>query len=97
MRNVRRGAALAAVGAMAFATLTACSMDEAVCGGGEYPVQAVGSTGSACTPKGKEPPAGYVRYPAGKEPKTVGDKWEEYWNTHVIDKNGNVRKAEDGE
>ncbi|MEU1306632.1 SCO0607 family lipoprotein [Streptomyces shenzhenensis] len=83
--------------ALAAVTLTGCSMDEAVCGGGEYPVQAVGSTGSACAPKGEDPPKGYVRYPEGKVPKTVDDKWERYWNTHVIDENGTVRKAEEGE
>ncbi|MEU5087621.1 hypothetical protein [Streptomyces sp. NPDC021356] len=82
---------------MTFATLTACSTEDAVCGGGEYPVQAVGSTGSACTPQGKEPPKGYVRYPEGKVPETVGDKWDEYWNTHVIDKNGHISEARDGQ
>ncbi|WP_436846277.1 SCO0607 family lipoprotein [Streptomyces shenzhenensis] len=65
--------------------------------GDRHAVQAVGSTGRACAPKGEDPPKGYVRYPEGKVPKTVDDTWERYWNTHVIDENGTVRKAEEGE
>ncbi|MEU6405828.1 hypothetical protein [Streptomyces sp. NPDC046985] len=90
---VRRGAAMAVAAALASVTLAACSGQDAVCGGGEYPVQAVGGTGSACVPKGQEPSKGYVRYPKGQVPETVGDHWYEYWNTHVIDGNGRVTKA----
>ncbi|MFH8224513.1 SCO0607 family lipoprotein [Streptomyces sp. NPDC018057] len=93
MRHIRRAAALAAVAAAAFGTLTACSMQDAVCGGGEYPVAPVGSTGGACVPKDEEPPQGYVRYPEGKVPEKVGDTWDQYWETHVIDRDGTVRKA----
>jgi hypothetical protein len=77
------------------ATLAAggCSLNEAICGGDQYPVAAVGSTGRDCVPKGEEPPAGYVRFPAGKVPKHVGDEWDEYWNTHMIDKTGAVVPA----
>ncbi|HWU09378.1 MAG TPA: hypothetical protein VN520_23865 [Streptomyces sp.] len=66
----------------------ACSMQDAVCGGGEYPVLAVGSAGSACAPDGEEPPEGYARYPEGKVPEHVDDKWYTYWNTRTLDENG---------
>ncbi|AJE85919.1 SCO0607 family lipoprotein [Streptomyces physcomitrii] len=96
-RLAARTAGLAAATALAGAGLAACSIEEASCGGGEYPVQAVGSTGSACAEKGEKPPKGYVRYPEGKVPEKVGDKWDTYWNTHIIEKDGSVRKAREGE
>ena len=46
-----------------------------------------------CVPEGQEPPAGYVRYPEGKVPEHVGDKWDEYWSTVVVDAKGNVVPA----
>ncbi|MEU6014952.1 hypothetical protein ABZ826_13145 [Streptomyces sp. NPDC047515] len=69
---------------------TGCSLQDAICGGGEYPVLAVGSAGSACVPKGEAPPKGYARYPKGEVPEHVGDKWDKYWETHSVDENGRV-------
>jgi hypothetical protein len=74
---------------------TGCSVEDASCGSGEYPVLAVGSTGSACVPNGEEPPKGYTRYPAGKVPEHVGDKWDKYWETRTVDENGKIIKAPD--
>jgi len=34
--------------------------------------------------------AGYTRYPEGQVPDRVGDKWDEYWSTRIIDENGKV-------
>lgn len=85
---------LAAV-SMAFA-LTGCSMEDAICGGGEYPILNVGSTGSACAPNGHEPPKGYTRYPEGKVPEHVGDTWDTYWQSHTVDKGGKIIKAPKG-
>lgn len=67
---------------------SACSTQDAVCGGGEYPVLAVGSAGSACAPDGEEPPEGYTRYPEGKVPRHVDDEWYTYWSTRTLDENG---------
>ncbi|QIY75018.1 SCO0607 family lipoprotein [Streptomyces sp. RLB1-33] len=86
------GLALACV---TLAMLTGCSAEDASCGGGEYPVMAVGSTGGTCVSNGDEPPKGYVRYPEGKVPQHVGDKWDTYWSTHTIDENGKIIKAPD--
>ncbi len=58
------------------ATLAGCSMEDAVCRGGEYPVMTVGDTGSACVTNGEPPPAGYTRYPDGKVPQHVDDTWD---------------------
>ncbi|MFD8349577.1 SCO0607 family lipoprotein [Streptomyces coelicoflavus] len=88
--------ALALAGAAAAAVLTGCSMEEAVCGGGEYPVLSVGGTGSACTPNGEEPPDGYTRYPEGKVPEHVGDEWDTYWQTHTVDEDGKVVRVPEG-
>jgi hypothetical protein len=93
-RIIRSLWGLALAGA-AGAMLAGCSTEDASCGGGEYPVMAVGSTGSACVPDGEEPPKGYVRYPEGKVPEHVGDKWDIYWNTHTVDKNGDIIDAPD--
>ncbi|GAB3260524.1 SCO0607 family lipoprotein [Kineosporia babensis] len=74
--------------------LTACGgLQEAVCGGGEYPVANIGSTGSACQAEGTEPDAGWIRYPEGKVPEKVGDKWDTYWNEHILDEDGNESPA----
>ncbi|GKQ35312.1 SCO0607 family lipoprotein [Streptomyces sp. A012304] len=86
---------LALAGAAAV-LLSGCSLKEASCGGGEYPVLAVGSTGSACVPNGEEPPEGYARYPEGKVPEYVGDKWDTYWSTHTLDEKGNIVEAPAG-
>ncbi|MDQ0794002.1 SCO0607 family lipoprotein [Streptomyces sp. B1I3] len=88
-RRTGRPAAGLAVAAVTVALLTAgCSMADATCGGGEYPVLAVGGPGSACVPDGEEPPKGYARYPRGKVPEHVGDTWDTYWETRTVDKDG---------
>ena len=69
--------------------LGGCSFREAICSGGEYPVQAVNSTsGRACVADGEQPPAGYVRYPEGKVPQHVDDEWDRYWQEHKLDERG---------
>ena len=87
-----RKSAAVVMGAVAVAGLFlsgGCSVPDAVCSDGEYPVKAVGTvTGGACAPNGEEPPAGYVAYPSGKEPQHVGDRWDEYWSSRVLDANG---------
>ncbi|RSM58125.1 hypothetical protein DMB66_31030 [Actinoplanes sp. ATCC 53533] len=90
MRKTLTGMTLAA--ALAATLLTGgCSFADAICGSDDYPVKAVGTTtGQDCVPKGQEPPAGYVRYPKGKVPEHVGDKWDEYWSEVVVDEKGNV-------
>lgn len=90
------GAAL--VGAAAVVALSGCSgleYREAICGGGEYPVLTVNGTGSACTANDQKPPSGYARYPKGKVPQHVGDKWDVYWDTHTLDENGTIIDAPD--
>jgi hypothetical protein len=96
----RPRAARAAVPGLAVAGLiiglltTGCSMQDSICGSGEYPVKAVGSkTGGACVADGKEPPKGFVRYPKGKVPQHVDDKWDKYWSTVVVDENGHIKKG----
>ncbi|MFC8348225.1 SCO0607 family lipoprotein [Streptomyces sp. NPDC057280] len=77
--------------AIAVLSLTGCAgweYRENVCSSGEYPVLAVGSTGSACVSDKEEPSAGYARYPEGKVPQEVGDKWDVYWETHTLDEDG---------
>ena len=70
---------------------TGCDGRERVCRSSEYPVKAVGNrTGAACVPAGREPPAGYVRYPAGQEPVHVGDEWHRYWQSKVVDEHGTI-------
>jgi hypothetical protein len=70
---------------------TGCSASEKICGGGQYPVKAVGNaTGRTCQDNGKEPPEGYVRYPDGKVPKYIDDEWDKYWRTKIVDKNGTI-------
>ena len=79
------------VTALGLCLLTGGCAEDAVCGSDAYPVKAVGNTtGRTCVPEGEDPPAGYVRYPEGKVPERVGDKWDEYWSTKVVDEQGNV-------
>jgi hypothetical protein len=87
-----RSTAIVVVTALATAMLAGgCSFQDAICRGGEYPVKAIGNaTGGACVPDNQNPPAGYVRYPAGKVPKHVDDKWDKYWSDKIVDKNGNI-------
>ncbi|MDH6589811.1 hypothetical protein M2161_008917 [Streptomyces sp. SAI-133] len=98
-RPVRGCVAAALASAAALVTLTGCGgweYKENICGGGEYPVLSVGSTGQACVPDGKEPDAGYSRYPKGKVPQEVGDKWDVYWDTHTLDEDGKTVKVPSG-
>ncbi|MDR6979810.1 hypothetical protein J2X68_006547 [Streptomyces sp. 3330] len=90
------GAAVAA--AVAVMTLTGCSfrIEEASCGGGEYPVLAVNSSGSDCVPDDEEPAQGWARYPEGKVPEKVGDQWDTYWSTHTLDENGKIIDLPEG-
>ncbi|WP_442819378.1 SCO0607 family lipoprotein [Streptomyces sp. NBC_01236] len=63
--------AAAFASAAAVVALSGCSsfdLKEDICSSGEYPVLSVGGTGSACVSDGEAPPAGFVRYPAGKVP-----------------------------
>ncbi|MGW1763087.1 SCO0607 family lipoprotein [Streptomyces sp. NPDC002073] len=93
-----RLAAAALASAAAVVALTGCSLglEEDICRGGEYPVMTVGGTGSACVADGEEPPKGYTRYPEGKVPQHVDDKWDVYWRTHMVDEDGNVVDAPPG-
>ncbi|WP_424921168.1 SCO0607 family lipoprotein [Streptomyces sp. wa1] len=93
-----RVVAAALTGVVAVVALTGCAgfeYREDICNGGEYPVLSVGGTGSACVRDAEEPPAGYVRYPEGKVPQQVDDKWDVYWDTHTLDKDGNTVAAPD--
>jgi hypothetical protein len=82
---------IAALLVAALLVLPGCSWHEKICGSGQYPVKAVGNTtGRTCVTNGQDPPRGYVRYPAGKEPKYVGDKWDKYWRTVVVDEHGDI-------
>jgi hypothetical protein len=89
MRNTITSTALAA--ALGLSLLTTGCAEDAICGSDSYPVKAVGSTtGQDCVAEGQDPPSGYVRYPEGKVPERVGDKWDEYWSKVVVDQQGNV-------
>jgi hypothetical protein len=93
MRMQRRRHAVALALAAVFGVLAAggCSLQDAICRRGEYPVKAVGNaTGRACVADNEDPPEGYVRYPAGKVPKHVDDKWDKYWSDKIVDKNGAI-------
>jgi hypothetical protein len=90
MRNRALAAILVAVSGAAL--LTACGPD-AICGGDDYPVIQVGGTGRSCVAKGEDPPAGFARYPAGKEPKHVDDEWDVYWRDHTVDAKGEIKAA----
>lgn len=86
---MRRSAPLLLVAALIGLLTTGCTIEDSICGGESYPVKAVDSlSGQDCVEKGQEPPAGFVRYPEGKEPKKVGDKWDLYWDEHKLDSSG---------
>lgn len=96
MSKRTRATVLTSVLISAAGLLSACSFStaDAMCSGGEYPVVAVDSTtGGACVKKGDNPPSGYTRYPKGKMPKHVDDKWDTYWRTHTVDAKGNISSA----
>lgn len=90
-----RTAAAALASLAAVVALTGCSLEykEDICSSGEYPVLSVGGTGSACVSDGEKPPTGYTRYPAGKVPQQVDDKWDVYWRTHTLDTDGKIIAA----
>ncbi|MFF9769087.1 SCO0607 family lipoprotein [Streptomyces sp. NPDC053086] len=95
-RGTRTGA-VALTSAAVLAVLTGCSLEykEDICSDGEYPVITVGGTGGSCVKDGEEPPPDSVRYPQGKVPQHVDDKWDVYWRTHTLDKNGKIIDAPD--
>ncbi|MER6994409.1 hypothetical protein [Streptomyces sp. NPDC000410] len=69
--------------------LTGCGgHQERVCLPDHYPVAAVNDTGSDCVADGEEPSEGWARYPQGKVPEHVGDKWDRYWSDKTVDENG---------
>ncbi|MER5555043.1 hypothetical protein ABT001_25790 [Streptomyces sp. NPDC002793] len=84
----RSALGLALAGATVALLTSACSLQDAVCGGDEYPVLRVNSAGSACVADDEEPPKGYARYPEGKVPERVEDKWDTYWSNRTLDENG---------
>ncbi|MFJ8489193.1 SCO0607 family lipoprotein [Streptomyces sp. NPDC094038] len=90
-----RAAVLASGLVFAAGLLSACSFTtaDAICNTGEDPVIAVGSTAGACVKSGEAAPKGYLRYPAGKVPQHVGDKWDTYWESHTLDENGKIVPA----
>ncbi|MFI0938564.1 SCO0607 family lipoprotein [Streptomyces sp. NPDC021020] len=88
-----RTLALLLAGSAVAALTAACSVDlrDAICGSDEYPVAAVGSAGGgSCVPDKEQPPKGSVRYPEGKVPQHVDDKWDKYWQDHALDANGRL-------
>ncbi|MFJ6086331.1 SCO0607 family lipoprotein [Streptomyces sp. NPDC092369] len=96
MSKRTRVAVLASVVISTAGLLSACSFStaDAICNTGEYPVMAVGSSaGGACVTNGDAAPSGYVRYPKGKVPQHVGDKWDTYWDSHAVDAQGKVVSA----
>lgn len=86
----RRVTMFAIAGLLAAPLVGGCTFRDAICGSDDYPVLQVDGTGRQCVPKGDEPPAGFTRFPAGKEPKHVDDEWDVYWRTHKLDQSGNV-------
>lgn len=81
-------AALTAAGVAGIFLAGGCAFREAICSSDEYPVAAVRNTGRACEKDGQAPPSGWVRFPEGKVPEHVGDKWDRYWEDHTLDENG---------
>ncbi|MEU3660295.1 hypothetical protein AB0E77_11090 [Streptomyces sp. NPDC032940] len=95
-RPAVRATAAAALGCLTAALmLGGCSVEyrDDICRDGEYPVTSVGGTGSACVADDEQPPQGYTRFPEGKVPRQVDDKWDVYWRTHMIDENGAIVDA----
>jgi hypothetical protein len=88
----RYATALVTVGMAATLLLGGCGED-AICSGGEYPVQAVGGTGRQCVQNNQPPPSGFARYPPDKTPQHVDDKWDVYWRTHTQDEHGTIVNA----
>jgi hypothetical protein len=88
-----RAAVLVLTAAAAVGLTTACSVDlrDAMCQSNEYPVAVVGYAGGGyCVSDKEQPPKGAVRYPEGKVPQHVDDKWDKYWQSHALDANGKL-------
>ncbi|MFJ9994989.1 SCO0607 family lipoprotein [Streptomyces werraensis] len=88
-----RTAAAALASAVAVVAVTGCAgfeYREDICSADEYPALSVGGTGSICVSSKEAPPAGFVKYPQGKAPQQVDDKWDLYWDTHTLDEDGKV-------
>ena len=92
-RGLRRNTALLLTSAALAALTAACSFDPAdnICMSDEYPVATVGYAGSgSCVSDDKQPPRDSVRYPEGRVPQHVDDKWDTYWQTHALDAHGKL-------
>jgi hypothetical protein len=86
--NVRVKASLAVAGLAGLFLMTGCASD-AICASTAYPVAAVRDAGGQdCVDDDQQPPAGFVKYPAGKVPAHVGDQWDKYWADHLLNENG---------
>jgi hypothetical protein len=75
------------------AALLGCAgpMADHICEVGQYPVKTVGvTTGGACQQDGTPPSAGYVSYPQGEAPQYVGDKWDNFWSSVVVNGRGQI-------
>ncbi|WP_238007890.1 hypothetical protein KZZ52_30255 [Dactylosporangium sp. AC04546] len=84
-------ASLAAAALTAALLSGGCLGRDKICRNGEYPAKAVGNpTGRVCVRDGRDPPPGYVRYPAGKVPAHVDDEWDVYWRDKTVDESGTV-------
>lgn len=70
---------LAAV--VSVSALTACDVYvERPCAEGEDPVYALDNpTGMHCLPQGRPEPPGWARYPPGRVPQEVGDRYYRSW------------------
>ena len=92
-KHHRLATALAISGIATVVLVSGCLPKERVCSEGEYPAKGVGTPhGAMCQTNGQEPPEGYVRYPEGKVPVHLGDKWDRYWSGVIVDSNGNIVK-----
>lgn len=74
---------------LAMMLLTGCGND-AICGSDAYPVLEVNGTGRDCVSSGQQPPTGFTRFPAGKEPRHVDDQWDLYWRDHTVKEDGTI-------
>ncbi|MFF8594553.1 SCO0607 family lipoprotein [Streptomyces sp. NPDC015220] len=82
---------LVLVSAVAALPLTGCAgRQERVCSPGRDPVLAVNDSGSDCIPSDEEPAPGWARYPQGKVPVHLDDKWDRYWADKTLDQHGRV-------
>ncbi|MER5295691.1 hypothetical protein ABT382_27015 [Streptomyces pharetrae] len=83
--------ALALTSGVTALLLTGCAgWQERVCMPDEDPVLAVNSSGSGCVAEDEEPAPGWTRYPEGKVPVHLDDKWDRYWSDKTVDENGRI-------